>query len=125
MSGQNPRPSSFGRCRSGPSPRGRATPESWPAGSGIDLRDAKARSNDWRRPGSVGRVFQSTAIKGWRVGSQPPFLFSPRGFGFGCRDCTRRENYDMDYDTVRDEAADGSAAKRRRMEVSTTGAAQR
>ena len=66
----------------------------------------------WRRPGSVGRVFQSTAIKGWRVGSQPPFLFSPRGFGFGCRDCTRREDYDMDYDTVRDEAADGSAAKR-------------
>ena len=70
-------------------------------------------------------MFQSTAIKGWRVGSQPPFLFSPRGFGFGCRDCTRREDYDMDFDTVRDAAADESAAQRWRMEVSTTGAAQR
>ena len=70
-------------------------------------------------------MFQSTALGGGRVGSQPPFLFSPRGFGFGCRDCTRREDYDMDYDTARDVAADGSAVERRRMEVSTTGAAQR
>ena len=31
----------------------------------------------------------------------------------------------MDYDTVRDAAANESAAQRRRMEVSTTGAAQR
>ena len=52
-------------------------------------------------------------------------FFSPRGFGFGCRDCTRREDYDMDFDTVRDAAADESAAQRWRMEVSTTGAAQR
>ena len=79
----------------------------------------------WRRPGSVGRVFQSTAVRGRRVGSQPPFLFSLRGFGFGCRDCTRREDYDMDFDTVRDAAANESAEQRRRMEVSTTGAAQR
>ena len=43
----------------------------------------------------------------------------------GCRDCTRREDYDMDFDTVRDAAADKSAAQRWRMEVSTTGAAQR
>ena len=43
----------------------------------------------------------------------------------GCRDCTRRENYGMDYDTVRDAAANESAEQRRRMEVSTTGAAQR
>ena len=45
-------------------------------------------------------------------------------------ECTRRrrswrEDYDMDFDTVRDAAADESAAQRWRMEVSTTGAAQR
>ncbi len=91
-------------------------PVSLSQGGQIDNRGQLCRAC-----GSVGRVFQSTAVTGRRVGSQPPFLFSPRGFGFGCRDCTRREDYDMDFDTVRDAAA----AQRWRMEVSTTGAAQR
>ena len=96
-----------------------------PSPLGFDMRDADARSNGLettreRRPGvSVDRR-QRTAS--WITTT---FFISPRGFGFGCRDCTRREDYDMDCDTVRDAAADESAAQRWRMEVSTTGAAQR
>ena len=76
-------------------------------------------------PGASAGCFSRPPSKDGELDHNHLFLFSLRGFGFGCRDCTRRENYDMDFDTVRDAAADESAAQRWRMEVSTTGAAQR
>ena len=85
------------------------------------IDSTKIESDDAFR---YGRVFQSTAFKGRRVGSQPPFLF-PHGV-LGLVAATVPGGRTTAWTTTpRDTAADELAKQCRWMEVSTTGAAQR